>query len=381
MEKVDLLSARGYRDIVYVDHTGSEITDAAALLALLPEWFDPRTDAHYDSLITRIKDPGDVGAQVWQTASWQSWERHGLLNMLSVPTVFSMRGVVYVVRTADTIKMSPAGEFIVLVDPLVLRLSSGASLANADLLPHVFDVPRSAYLFDLQASALRKYPPISFELLRAAKLDAATVSLVDGKKLRGSTAGACLFRARPIRDLDCFDFDYLCGEDEGRLFLSHLPARVQGLKAAYNLLCPISRSARDSAVRQGEWWFTPAPISDIGPHGRPRGMYLRSADVKVQPLSKRELRALELSRSRYLSVPEHGFKSTYGGKLARLRPASQHFAKEVVQGDDGSVWVRGWVKHIRHDHEPIDLPKWHRAQINGQVRAWSAPAARRIPRN
>lgn len=380
VNEIERLAARGYRDVVYVDPAGVELTDANALLALLPEWFDPRTDLHFDSLVTRLKDPGDVGAQVWHTASWPAWEQYGLSGMLSLPSVFSMRGVIYIVRTADAITLSSIGEYAVPVDPLVLRLQSGDALANADLLAHVFDVASSDYLFDLQASALRKYPPVSLDLIRAASIDPESISVIEGRKLRGSKPGSTLFRARPLQDLDYVDFDYLIGEDEGRLFLSHLPARATDLKHSYRLLCPLSAVSQDGAVRQGEWWFVPAPIEDMGPHGRPNGAYLRSTGVKVQRLTKRERASLQLSRSRYLGVPEHGYKSTYGGKLARLTSNSEHFAKEVVHGEGGEIWARGWVKHVRHDHEPIQLDCWYRAVINGQVNAWSAPAARRVPK-
>lgn len=374
------LKERGYKDIIFVDPAGRHVATMESLITLLPEYFDPQTEQHFDRLITKVRDLSNIGAQVWQTSSWDAWREHGLFNFISVPTVFSIDQTIYIVRTDDAITASGTGEYLVSVDPLVLRTSDGVLLANADLFSHVFDVAESDYLLKLQSSALRKYPPISLDLVRAAGMDPDSIVFIDGKKLRGQTAGATAFRGRFLPDLDLVDFDFLVGEDEGRLFLSHLPYRVSSLRQAYASLCPLSKSELNLAYRQGEWWFYPADDEDIGDHGRPNGKYKRSSDVKVKPLSKSEKIKASINNSKYIGYPEHGYKSTYGGRLARITPDSEHFARELVVSPEGYVWVRGWVKHVRHDHEPLSLKGWHVVLHNGQVSAWSAPAAKRLSR-
>lgn len=379
-EKAQQLQDEGYQGVVFIDPCGREVATMHDLLPLLPEYFDPLTEIHLESSVSRITDFTSIPDQVWQTGSWPAWDEHGLEDRISVPSVFSLGNSFYIARTADPVALSPAGRYLVNVDPLVFQVSSGGMLANADLFPHIYDVARSDYLLKLQARALRKYPPISFELLRAARLDASTVEIVDGRKLRGQIPGASVLRARFYPDLDMIPFDFLLGEDEGRLFISHLPFRVTSLRDAYKSLCPFSRSELKDAVRQGEWWFFPAEDEDIGKHGRPDGRYERSSDVKVKPLTKKERKDAALNNSEYVGTPEHGFKTTYGGKLARIVPDSEHFAREVVVTPEGFVFVRGWVKHVRHDHEPVSLNGWHVVIPNGQVSAWSAPAAKRLPR-
>lgn len=368
-----------FRKVVFVDPSGRDLVDMGALVQIMPHWVQTRKFDYRCARIAKVTNPYGVGPEVWQTGTWPALGDFDLFNRLFIPVVFSVGETIYVVRTEDPAVLDDDNTLRINVDPMVTVLADGAKLANADLFDVLYHVPNAEYLLRLQAAALRKYPPISFTLLRYAGLDPSTVMFMDGRKLRGTKAGATLFRARPVADLDLIDFDYLLGEDEGRLFLSHLPHRCRHLRQAYTSLRPISQTLAKTCIRQGEWWFVPSPNA-VGQHGRPDGQYLRSTNVKAKRFSKSEMFDLRVSNPPELHFHEHGFKGTYGGRLAKLTPTSEHFGKEVVRGEDGRVWVRGWVKHREHDHEPVDLDGWHQAVHNGQVQAWSAQAARRLPR-
>jgi len=187
------------------------------------------------------------------------------------------------------------------------------------------------------------------------------------------------------RDHDGAKHRFLCGHDERHWFVAAIPEKAKGVTnvpRAMEALKPArvrwaqtrfglrkkERCRRRNAayVRQGEWFFLPAP------------------DLEVDP--RRVLRREPLSRGR--GSKPHVVDECYrtGGQLvfvSRLHPkgvdqetynrlmredrARTRYAAWTTQRRNPTVYVRGRIRHA--DHKTIRLRGWHRVEMNTEHRA------------
>src|SRR5215211_1051541 len=170
---------------------------------------------------------------------------------------------------------------------------------------------------------------------------------------------------------------FLCGHDERHWFVAAIPeaARgVTGVASAKAALVPdlvwerVARTRpkdqlrrRNRAyVRQGEWFFVPAP--DVNPSetlalrdepltrgGTPHVMQF--AFRRGGELVYVQNRSLVLTQEEYDAIPNEVRK--------------KHFWEQLVR--DAEVYARGNVRHP--DHATIHLPSWHRVLMNTEQEA------------
>jgi hypothetical protein len=153
---------------------------------------------------------------------------------------------------------------------------------------------------------------------------------------------------------------FLLGRDERHWFAAAVPGDgVRDVRTAMESLRPTEVEGR-SAIRQGEWFFVPAP--DI------------REDVKVilrnEPLSRgagsKPHVCEELMRRSGVTVMvstayPNGLTEPEYHRLIDSNPRAKNMAwRRMVR--DAQVYVRGSVRH--RDHKPIYLDGWHRVYMN-----------------
>jgi len=174
---------------------------------------------------------------------------------------------------------------------------------------------------------------------------------------------------------------FLCGHDERHWFVAAIPesaTAVTTVAQAHDALRPpavrhaaaglrpkLRRRRRNPAfVRQGEWFFLPAP--GLRPGVVLRNEPLRRGNGKPHVMEFAHRRGGEvvyvsrayprgLSRARYESLPE--------------RTRARHTWQQMVR--DAGVFARGRVSHP--DHSTVVLQDWHEVLMNTE----SGAAARR----
>jgi hypothetical protein len=172
---------------------------------------------------------------------------------------------------------------------------------------------------------------------------------------------------------------FLCGHDERHWFVAAVPESARGVtgvataklalqppavqQAAWNVRAKDRFRRRTSAfVRQGEWFFVPAPwldppaLSVLRDEPLSRGggnthvlahAYRRGGDtVYVNPLNPN-------------GISEARFR--------RLPPARQRSGGWVPMTLDPELFAKGSVRHP--DHATIVLPGWHRVLMNTEREA------------
>lgn len=172
---------------------------------------------------------------------------------------------------------------------------------------------------------------------------------------------------------------FLCGYDERHWFVAAVPEDAPGVTSvptAMAALQPdlvqesVTRSRpknrfvrRNSAyVRQGEWFFVPAP--DIDPPA--------SHVVRDEPLSRGRGKAHVMERAFrtggqvvYVSwVYSRGLTQR---ELDRLPEAERRRHSWVPMTRDADVYATGAVRHP--DHATVRLDGWHRVAMNTEQRA------------
>lgn len=172
---------------------------------------------------------------------------------------------------------------------------------------------------------------------------------------------------------------FLCGHDERFWFVAAVPGRnVCTVSAAKNALKPASvttaelkhhvklrdshRHRNKAFVRQGEWFFIPAP--DLVPDEKHilRREPLRRGSGKphvAQYLVRRGGTRVYVCRA----VPNGLTEEQYGALIAREPGKKAMGWRSMVR--DPEAYVKGRITHP--DHRTICLPFWHRVMPNTEV--------------
>lgn len=139
----------------------------------------------------------------------------------------------------------------------------------------------------------------------------------------------------------------LMGKDEVSQFVAMLPSTPTTVKGAHRILRPNGISAK--AVRQGEWFFTPATKEEI------------ALLHEINPRSNTHRRRRDRN-SRYM----------------RLEAGSSHMAEHMEIGRAGAEYVKGVIRDTRAGHHrDLFLETWHRVVRNTEVTVTSTTAAAR----
>jgi hypothetical protein len=182
---------------------------------------------------------------------------------------------------------------------------------------------------------------------------------------------------------------FLCGHDERHWFVAAIPERggVRDVPTAMEALKPVeARQAQDrrrvrtrdrqrrkneAYIRQGEWFFLPAPDLQVDEklvfHNEPlsRGAgskphvcesAYRTGGTAVYACSKYPSGITEAAYQRVLAV--HRDAKSWGWQVRRLNP---------------ELYVKGRIRHA--DHKTIVLRGWHRVLMNTEN---ESPAMRHV---
>ncbi len=181
---------------------------------------------------------------------------------------------------------------------------------------------------------------------------------------------------------------YLCGHDERHWFVCAVPgASVSGvLTAMESLQPPLVRRAvgvnlkrgklrlrrrNEAFVRQGEWFFIPAPNLVV-----PEWLLRRN-----EPLSRGGVGKSHMCQFAYRTggvsvwVCGHyprGVNDAQHAKILAANPKAHRWNWQRMSRDP-EVYVKGRVWHT--DHKTVTLDGWHRVAMNTE---WQAPFAPRV---
>jgi hypothetical protein len=171
---------------------------------------------------------------------------------------------------------------------------------------------------------------------------------------------------------------FLCGHDERQWFVAAVPdaGGIATVQTAMEALKPVevrqaqarrrvktadrNRRKTEAYVRQGEWFFLPAPNLKVDER-----LVLRNEPLSRGQGSKPHL--LEFSyRSGGEAVyvcPEYpsGVSEREYSRLQRTNPASRGWNWQVRRRNP-ELYVKGRVSHP--DHKTIELREWHRVLMN-----------------
>jgi hypothetical protein len=183
-------------------------------------------------------------------------------------------------------------------------------------------------------------------------------------------------------------FKFLCGHDERHWFVAGIPndRGVRDVATAMEALKPIgvqvaqrrlaldasqrSRRKNPAFLRQGEWFFVPAPNLHVDPwlvlKKEPLRRSLRAKPHTVDEAYRCGGETVMVSHLAPigLSIAEHAqrLRSDPSARNVQWRPMRRN----------PDLYVRGRVRHA--DHATITLPIWHRVYMNEEARAPSSPA-------
>lgn len=177
------------------------------------------------------------------------------------------------------------------------------------------------------------------------------------------------------RRLEEMKTKFLCGHDERHWFVSAVnarnvqdaltqlkPEKVQHAEKAKGVKKARRNKHRNEAwVRQGEWFFIPAP--DFAPDERT--ILCRKEPISRGAGSKPHI-CEELARSGGHVVYASGNNILTPAEyqvLLKVRPREAALYRSRVA--DADVFVRGRVSHP--DHKTIRLNGWHRVILNGEI--------------
>ncbi len=167
---------------------------------------------------------------------------------------------------------------------------------------------------------------------------------------------------------------FLCGHDERHWFVAAIPEAalgVTGVASAKAALQPEAvrlqvarkrpkdafRRRKAAYVRQGEWFFVPAP--DVDP---PQSLVLRDEPLTrgrgkphvMQVAFRRGGRTVYVNWRNPTGISEAGF--------ARLTPSERRTGRWTPMVRDPEVFAKGAVRHS--DHATVNLAGWHRVLMN-----------------
>lgn len=180
---------------------------------------------------------------------------------------------------------------------------------------------------------------------------------------------------------------YLCGHDERHWFVASVPGAgrtATTVQQAMDALQPEEvrnalrsggvrhkdRHARHNPafVRQGEWFFLPAPSAVIDPTLIHRNEPLRRGGKPhwVQELVRWGGETRYVSRRYQQSLTLRAYEA-----LLRRQPEARSWGWSVMQANP-KVFARGRVWHA--DHATVHLKGWHRVLVNEENKAsWREP--------
>lgn len=182
---------------------------------------------------------------------------------------------------------------------------------------------------------------------------------------------------------------FLCGHDERHWFVAGIPegAAVSSVVSAKEALKPElvrrleggrkgklakrHRRKNDVFVRQGEWFFIPAPDIQAPTHAIHLNEPLRRGGGKPH-MCEQLYRTGGTDVYVCTKFPNGLLKSEYGS-LLKQNPEANRWNWRVMRRDP-TAFVRGKVSHS--DHATINLPIWHRVAMNteNQSRAMASVA-------
>lgn len=175
---------------------------------------------------------------------------------------------------------------------------------------------------------------------------------------------------------------FLCGHDERSWFVAAVPDErgVSNVRTAFEALKPApvrvaqnrtgvrfrdrARRRTQAYIRQGEWFFLPAP----GVVAKP-ALVLRNEPLR-RGAGKPHMCA-ELYREGGTTVyvcgrRPNGLTEQQYGQLLKSTPSAQGWNWRVMRRDP-RVYVRGRVWHA--DHQTVVLPFWHQVQMNTETQS------------
>lgn len=171
---------------------------------------------------------------------------------------------------------------------------------------------------------------------------------------------------------------FLCGHDERQWFVAAVPGAngVATVESAMEALKPAEvrqaqtrrrvktadrrRRKTEAYVRQGEWFFLPAPNLKVDER-----LVLRNEPLSRGPGSKPHI--LELAYRRggetvYVCREcPGGVSEAEHARLLQTRPAARGWNWQVRRRNP-ELYVKGRVSHA--DHKTIELREWHRVLMN-----------------
>jgi len=168
---------------------------------------------------------------------------------------------------------------------------------------------------------------------------------------------------------------FLCGHDEREWFVAAVPGGTSSVAQAKSALQPVPvRQAADSAgldmrqrlrrhnrafIRQGEWFFVPAPSMTTDPKLILRNEPLRRGSGKphmVAELFRSGGETVYVCANRPQGISEKEYR-----KLIAEKRAARHWGWRMMKRN-AAVYVRGTVRHS--DHATITLRDWHTVWMN-----------------
>lgn len=187
---------------------------------------------------------------------------------------------------------------------------------------------------------------------------------------------------------------YLCGHDERHWFVAGVPAAATSVRKAMELLQPEAVQERAKVVppakrlkrrsraflRQGEWFFVPAPEFRPDPKTILKNEPLRR-DMRAKPHHCSELvriggetvyvaggvRPFDFRNLTPTERDDLALGLTEGQKKAFIvrHPETAEWTWRVMMRNP-EVYARGYVRHS--DHSTVELKGWYRVHMNAETR-------------
>ena len=167
-----------------------------------------------------------------------------------------------------------------------------------------------------------------------------------------------------VRDVDVKS-KFLCGHDERDWFVAAVPeaARgVTGVDAAMRALRPQLVEESRKWIRQGEWFFVPAPTLD------PPALHI----LRKEPLTRGWGSTPHVLEEAYRRGGELVYVNRAGHAMSAARWVKRSAEKQrrdprQPMTRDPELYARGAVRHP--DHATIVLRGWHRVVMNTEQSA------------
>lgn len=181
---------------------------------------------------------------------------------------------------------------------------------------------------------------------------------------------------------ESFKHKFLCGHDERHWFVAAVPERfgASNVKTAFEALRPVvvtaglnakrvkpknrNRRRNDAYLRQGEWFFVPAPRMIVSPlvilHHEPlrRGV---GKPHMCEELVRTGGERIHVSNEYPAGLTEMQFR-----RLLSRKPEKRNL-QWIVRARNPNVFVRGRIRHA--DHKTIILDGWHEVIMNTETQS------------